>query len=62
MSNKSNDNGRAFEYACIKELENSISAFRPVIVNEKYIKASKKAWLSISTGQQEKLILASKAF
>ena len=61
MSNKSNDNGRAFEYACIKELEHSISVYRPVIANEKSIEASKRAWLSISNEQQEKLILASKA-
>ncbi len=62
MSNRSNDNGRAFEYACIKELESSISAYRPVVLNEKSIEASKRAWLSISNEQQEKLILASKAF
>ena len=62
MSNKSNDNGRAFEYACIKELESSISAFRPVVINEKSIEASKRAWLSISNEQQEKLIIASKSF
>ena len=62
MSNRSNDNGRAFEYACIKELENSIAAYRPVVLNEKSIEASKRAWLSISNEQQEKLILASKAF
>ena len=62
MSNRSNDNGRAFEYACIKELESSISAYRPVMLNEKSIEASKRAWLSISNEQQEKLILASKAF
>lgn len=62
MSNKSNDNGRAFEYACIKELKHSISVYRPVIVNEKSIEASKRAWLSISNEQQEMLIIASKAF
>jgi hypothetical protein len=62
MSNKSNNNGRAFEYACIKELERSISKYRPVIVNKKSIEASKRAWLSINKEQQEKLILASKAF
>ena len=62
MSNRSNDNGRAFEYACIKELESSISAYRPVVLNEKSIEASKRAWHSISHEQQEKLTLASKAF
>lgn len=62
MSNKSNDNGRAFEYACIKELENSISEFRPVKVKEESIEASKRAWDIISKEQQEKLIIASKAF
>ena len=62
MSNRSNDNGRAFEYACIKELESSISVYRPVVLNEKSIEASKRAWLSINNEQQEKLILASKAF
>lgn len=62
MSNKSNDNGRAFEYACIKELGKNISKYRPVMINEKSIEASKRAWLSINKEQQEKLILASKAF
>ena len=62
MSNKSNDNGRAFEYACIKELEKSILKYRPVIINQKSIEASERAWLSIDNEQKEKLILASKAF
>lgn len=30
MSSKSNDQGRAFEYACILELKNSIGIIRPV--------------------------------
>ena len=62
MTNMSNDNGRAFEYACVKELEKSISKYRPVILNDKSIEASKRAWFAISTEQQQKLILASKAF
>ena len=62
MSNKSNDNGRAFEYACIKELEKCISVYRPVVVNEKSLEASKRAWFAIADEQQEKLITASKAF
>lgn len=62
MSNRSNDNGRAFEYACVKELENSISIHRPVAINEKSIEASKRAWQAIDNEQREKLIIASKAF
>lgn len=62
MTNMSNDNGRAFEYACIKELEKSILRYRPVILNTKTIEASKRAWFAISEEQQKKLILASKAF
>ena len=37
MTNRSNDNGRAFENASIKEFDKSISAYRSVIVNEKLI-------------------------
>ena len=37
MTNLSNDNGRAFEYACIKELEKSISIHRPAVINDKSI-------------------------
>lgn len=62
MSNKSNDNGRAFEYACIKELKNNISKYRPVLIEEKSIEASKRAWISINKEQQKRLIISSKAF
>lgn len=62
MTSMSNDNGRAFEYACIKELEKSISTYRPVVINDKSIEASKRAWFAISEEQQQKLTLASKAF
>lgn len=62
MTNMSNDNGRAFEYACIKELEKSISIHRPVVLNDKSIEASKRAWCTISKEQQQKLHIASKAF
>ena len=62
MTNMSNDNGRAFEYACIKELEKSILIHRPVMLHSKSIEASRRAWLAIAEKQQQKLILASKAF
>ncbi len=62
MTNMSNNNGRAFEYACVKELEKSISLHRPVMLNDKSIEASKRAWCAVSKEQQKKLILASKAF
>ena len=34
MSSKSNDQGRAFEYACIIELKDRIDDVRPVTINE----------------------------
>lgn len=62
MTKLSNNNGRAFEYACIKELEKSISIHRPVILNAKSIEASQRAWFAVSKEQQQRLVLASKAF
>ena len=44
MSSKSNDQGRAFEYACVTELRNRIDDFRPVTIDEDSISAAKRAW------------------
>lgn len=48
MSNKSNNQGRAYEFACISVLANEISKYRNVIVlkNSSYI-AAEHAWKSI---------------
>ena len=44
MSSRSNDQGRAFEYACIIELKDRIEDYRPVIIDEYTVSAAKRAW------------------
>lgn len=44
MSTKSNDNGRAFEYACIVKLKDRIEDFRPVIIDYNTVEAAKRSW------------------
>jgi hypothetical protein len=53
MSSKSNNQGRAFEYACLKALHKEISKVRPVSIkqNSSY-DATKKAWDTLSKTQQ----------
>ena len=48
MSSKSNDQGRAFEYACIIELKDRIADTRPVIVDEESVMAARRAWKTLS--------------
>lgn len=43
MSSKSNDQGRAFEYACIIGLKDRIADKRPVMVDEKSVIAAHRA-------------------
>ena len=45
MSSRSNDQGRAFEYACIIELKDRIEDYRPVIIDEYTVSAAKRAWM-----------------
>lgn len=62
MSAKSNDQGRAFEYACIIELKNKIEKTRPVIIDEDSISAPKRAWNTQSEELQHTLLHAANAF
>lgn len=49
MNSKSNDNGRAYEYACIKNLEVEISKIRScTIVNNSSLSAAQRAWDTLS--------------
>jgi hypothetical protein len=49
MSSKSNDNGSAYEYACITQLYNEISKFRNVeIIKNTSFDACKKSWENLS--------------
>lgn len=53
MSTKSNDQGRAYEYAWINVLNDVISESRPVsIVANSSLEANKRAWDSITTDKQ----------
>ena len=62
MSSKSNDQGRAFEYACIIELRKQIAAYRPVIIDEATVAATERAWLVLSPESQRNFIRAADAF
>lgn len=62
MSSKSNDQGRAFEYACITELEERIKEKRPVIIDEESIKAAKRAWETQDCSSQDIYSRAASAF
>ena len=53
MSSKSNDQGRAFEYACIDQLKDRIANIRPVLIEEKTVIAAKRAWETQSVPQQK---------
>ncbi len=49
MSSKSNDQGRAYEYACLRNLEEQISKIRPcMVVNNSSFYAAEKAWNTLS--------------
>lgn len=62
MSSKSNNQGRAFEYACILRLRDRISIIRPVIINENSVIAAKRAWDTQSSDQQTIFLKAADAF
>lgn len=49
MSSKSNDQGRAYEYACLKNLEEQISKIRPcIVINNSSLFAAEGAWNTLS--------------
>lgn len=62
VSSKSNDQGRAFEYACIIELNDRIADKRPVTVDEESIVAARRAWHTQSEIEQQTYIRAADAF
>ena len=62
MSSASNDQGRAFEYACIITLEINIKNYRPVFIDTDSTEAAKRAWNTQSKSQQDTLLKAADAF
>lgn len=58
MSSKSNDQGRAFEYACIIELKDRIEDKRPVIIYEGSVIAARRAWETQSKTEQQTYLRA----
>ena len=62
MSSKSNDQGRAFEYACIIELKNRIESVRPVTVDEESVVAARRAWETQNETERRTYIRAADAF
>ena len=62
MSSRSNNQGRAFEYACIIELKNKISEYRSVVIDENSVVAAKKAWEVQPVKSQQIFICAANAF
>lgn len=62
MSSKSNDQGRAFEYACIIELKNRIDYIRPVRVDKQSILAAQRAWDLQSKDNKSLFLRAANAF
>lgn len=62
MSTKSNDNGRAFEFICLKTLYAKILEYRPVEVeNNSSFFAAKRAWGNIDPSIKEALIASAHA-
>lgn len=62
MSSKSNDQGRAFEYACIIELKDRIEDVRPVVVDKESIMAARRAWETQGETEQQTYLRAADAF
>ncbi len=62
MGEKSNNQGRAFEYACIIKLKQRIHEFRPVEIDDGSVMAAKRAWDTQSSDEQNTLLRASDAF
>lgn len=62
MSTKSNDNGRAFEFICLKTLHVKILKYRPVEVeNNSSFFAAKRAWEHIDPSIKEALTASAHA-
>lgn len=62
MSSKSNDQGRAFEYACIIELKDRIESVRPVVIDEESVMAAHRAWETQIEAEQHMYLRAANAF
>lgn len=62
MSSKSNDQGRAFEYACILELKDKIEDYRAVRIDNESVIAAKRAWEVQTKAQQKTFLKAADAF
>ncbi len=62
MSSKSNDQGRAFEYACIMKLKDRIEDKRPAVIDEESIIAAHKAWETQSETEKNMYLRAADAF
>lgn len=62
MSNMSNDMGRAFEYACLIELQDRIADFRPVRILKESITAARRAWDIIDDDIKNEFIEAAAAY
>lgn len=62
MNNKSNNQGRAYEYICLLILETEINRFRPatIIPNSSYF-ASEKAWHTLSNEEQSLYTISAKS-
>lgn len=62
MSTASNDQGRAYEYAWIRILEEELEPYRDVtVVNNSSLEANKKAWDSMPPEKQEVYSLSAKS-
>ncbi len=62
MSEKSNNNGRAYEFAWMQVLEEELSALRPVtVVRNSSYDANNEAWNSLSVAQKETYLISAKA-
>ncbi len=62
MSTKSNDNGRAYEFACITVFSKAIESYRKVkIVHNSAYEANERAWNTLDSYSQEMFLLSAKA-
>lgn len=62
MADKCNNQGRAFEYACIMELKNRIKEVRPVVIDDNSVIAAKRAWDTQSETKKQTFFRAADAF
>lgn len=62
MSSKSNDQGRAFEYACLIKLRDRISEKRPVMIDNDSVMAAQRAWETQNELDQQTYLCAANAF